>query len=130
MPMKIYRRSTDAQGEVYQLIQPGPDCIIEFDNSDATELDVEFRLTDVNQADPAGRFRLRVSGSKFRLEAPTLTRWQDSKVLLECDADGVSKLEFTEEGLDRLIELLLVYVSSGSVVGVKFAQAVQTALMA
>lgn len=108
MAVKIYQRDTRAPGEPYRLLQPGVDVIIEIDNSDGQSLNAQIRFADVTQTDPAGRFRVTVSDTNFRIEAPTLAGWLDSKTLLEFDANGVSKILFSEDGLSHFLRTLLL----------------------
>lgn len=115
MGLKIYRQSTAPIGEDYQLVQPGPDCILEFDNSDDISQEVELRLRDVNQTDPAGRAAIRISGTTLSIDVPTLSQWRARKTILECDLtnQGVSKLVYTEAGLAHLLETLLLHLEAG-----------------
>ena len=86
-------------GEVVQLASEGADVIIEIDNSDDKSQPVEFRLTDVNETDPAGRFRLKVDGDSVEIQGATnRAGWLDSTTLLAFDRTGISKLALSEAG--------------------------------
>lgn len=100
-------------GEVVQLASNGADTIIEIDNSDDRSAAIELRLTDVNETDPAGRFRLRVSGDSFEIHgAANRAGWLDDTTLISFDRTGVTKLALSESGALSLVENLMLLAAN------------------
>lgn len=100
-------------GEVVQFTSNGPDTIIEIDNSDDRSADVELRLTDVNEADPSGRFRIRVSGDTLEIHGATnRAGWLDDTTLLAFDRTGITKLALSQAGAVSLMENLMLLAAN------------------
>lgn len=50
----------------------------------------EYRLTELDQADPVGRYRLQVTGGALEIHRATAANWADYEVMVTVDADGVT----------------------------------------
>lgn len=69
----------------------------------------EARWTELDQEDPAGRYRVRVQDDKLRFERATLADWADYRALMTVTASGVV-LE-VDQTLEELLAMLLYEVS-------------------
>ena len=113
-------------GQVIQLVQnvegTDADTIIEIDNSDGIGNLPQVRITDVNETDPAGRFRLIVSGDTIELQGSTKANWETSRTLLKFDRNGQTAALITEDGMIDLLDQLVLHVMGGSGMTVKLRQ--------
>lgn len=96
-------------GQIVQLASPDNDIIIELDNSEDRDTNVEFRLSNLDQADPAGRFRMRVNGDALEFQRATLPDWADAATLITIDgADQSVVLELPDDDQLSLLQQVLV----------------------
>jgi hypothetical protein len=101
---------------------------------------VELRLTEADQKDPAGRYRLLVTSDELLVQRSIEEAgWEKPvtmfKVVSE-DSDaatgshGVGLVAFNEDALDDLLQKLILQVSSGGPVGLRVRELVQLAMLA
>ena len=120
-------------GQVIQLVQnvegTDADTIIEIDNSDGLSTTPEFRLTDVTQTDPAGRFRVKVSADTIQIQAATKELWEEFRTLVTFNRDGQTAIALTEAGIIDLLERIQLSVEQGGEIGVRWNQLVELGLL-
>lgn len=74
------------------------------------EATAEYRLTELDQTDPAGRYRFRVSGDALLFERATQPDWADWETFITIDKDGVILLE--EDAVEDQLAVLLLQVTA------------------
>lgn len=116
-------------GQGVRLAEPYDHITVEVDNSENQNTEVELRLTNSGQTDPAGRFRLRVTGDTLLFERALTANWASAKLLLTLNSDG-AVVEFTDASLVDLLEKLLLDVASGGPIGLRFQQLIQETIQA
>ena len=83
-------------GEQVQLAEPVDETAFEI-----TGAAPEYRLTETDQADPAGRFRLRVEGDQLLIQRAATAEWATATTILTLDGAGASVIY----GDDQLLTL-------------------------
>lgn len=120
-------------GEVYQFIHsltPGEfETIIEIDNSDAIGQNAQFRFTDVNQPDPAGRFRILVSADAIEIQGATFANWGASRTLMQFDRQGFTSLLWTDAGMREFLDHLQLFIEGGGEGALRLRQILEVALL-
>lgn len=88
----------------------------------------ELRLLEADQTYPAGRWRVLASGDALviqRAKRQTSTDdWTEATTLLTLEADGAT-ITFSEDGFINLLEQLILWVASGSLVGIRLRELLQ-----
>jgi len=90
----------------------------------------ELRLTELDQADPLGRFRLRVRDGELVFERSIEADWADSEVMLTIGTAGVDSVNWSDEGLIELLELFELAVRADGDVGLAVKKFMSYALLA
>lgn len=77
-------------GQIVQLAEPDAEIIIEIDESEpGATADPQLRITDTGQADPAGRYRIRVSADALTIERAASANWATATVKLTINNTGI-----------------------------------------
>lgn len=76
-------------GESIQLADPLSEIVLEIDESEDPSLDPQIRLTDTAQADPAGRFRVLVSGDSMTIQRSSGAGWSGGTSRIEINGTGI-----------------------------------------
>ena len=76
-------------GESIQLADPLAEIVLEIDESEDPSQDPQIRLTDTAQADPAGRFRIRVSGDSMTIQRSSGAGWSGGTSRIEINGTGI-----------------------------------------
>ena len=69
----------------------------------------EVRLTELDQDDPKGRYRLRVEDSCLLIQRATAANWESAETLITIGTGGVV-IELPEDDTGDALELLLLEV--------------------
>ena len=72
-------------GEVVQLSEPADETVFEI-----TGANPEYRLTETDQADPAGRFRWRIEGDQLLIQRAGSAAWATATTIVTLDGPSAS----------------------------------------
>ena len=94
------------------------------------ESTAELRLTELDQTDPAGRWRFRLTGDALQLERAAQASWVDSNVFLKVTSEGVDLVNLSDDGVADLLERVLLNLEQGGGgIGILTKQIVEMALL-
>lgn len=100
MPLRV-------NGEVVRLAQGTPDVeedVLEIES----KTDPQVRLTELDQVDPKGRYRFRVSGDTLQVQRATKPKWADWETFIAIsDSEGVV-MDLTDDDLEEALQVLLL----------------------
>ena len=89
----------------------------------------EYRLTETDQTDPAGRFRFRVTGDALLIQRARRAEWAEAKSLITVEEEGVT-LTFSDDGMVELLRQMTMHVQGGSLAGLYFRQLIESVMVA
>lgn len=89
----------------------------------------ELRLAELDQTDPAGRYRIRLTGDQLRVERATMANWANQRTLLSFDDDGIDSIRLDDDGMADFLEQWLLHMQNGGGVGLLSKVVVETALL-
>jgi len=89
----------------------------------------EYRLTETDQTDPAGRFRFRVTGDALLIQRARRAEWAEAKSLITVEEEGVT-LTFSDDGMVELLKQMTMHVQGSSLAGLYFRQLVESVMVA
>lgn len=100
-------------GELFAVVSgPAEDAVTSASFEVEGSVTAEYRLTELDQTDPAGRFRIRASGDKLVFQRAALSRWREATDLLTIsDEEIVAHVPLDLSEIGALLNAIVGVVS-------------------